>query len=234
MIEITSLFSGILQRSSATVINIGARVWVMDPERRPDIAAAERRMAQANAEVGIATAAFFPTVTLNASAGVQALSIASWLAWPARFWSVGPALAETLFDAGLRRATVQQSKAVFEEAVATYRGSVLAAFQQVEDNLSALRILWTEAQQQDAAVASAARSLRIATTRYAAGVDPYLNVITAQTTLLANQQTAITLRLNQMTASVRLIEALGGGWATSQLPPPDQIATSDAQRVARP
>ena len=165
-------------------------------ERRPDVAAAERRMAQANAQVGIATAAFFPVATLSGSAGFEATSIASWLTWPARFWSAGPALAETLFDAGLRRATVQQYQAAFDETVASYRGAVLAAFQQVEDSLSALRILSAEIQQQDGAVTSAARNLQLATTRYTAGVDPYLNVITAQTALLANQQTAITLRLD--------------------------------------
>jgi len=201
-------------------------------ERRPDVAAAERRMAQANAQVGIATAAFFPVATLGGSAGVEATSIASWFLWPARFWSAGPALAETLFDAGLRRATVQQSQAAFDETVASYRGAVLAAFQQVEDNLSALRLLSAEIQQQDGAVTSAARNLQLATTRYTAGVDPYLNVITAQTALLANQQAAITLRVDQMTASVQLIEALGGGWTTSQLPPPPQIAAPEAPRAA--
>ena len=199
-------------------------------ERRPDVAAAERRMAQANAQIGIATGAFFPVATLRASAGFEAASIGSWLTWSARFWSAGPALAETLFDAGLRRATVQQYRAAFEEAVASYRGSVLTAFQQVEDNLSALRILSAETQQQDGAVTSAARNLELATTRYTAGVDPYLNVITAQTALLANQQTAITLRLDQMTASVQLIEALGGGWTTSQLPAPTQIAAPPEAR----
>ena len=202
-------------------------------ERRPDVAAAERRMAQANAQVGIATAAFFPVATLSGSAGFEATSIANWLTWTARFWSAGPALAEPLFDAGLRRATVQQYRAAFDETVASYRGSVLAAFQQVEDNLSALRILSAEIQQQDGAVTSAARNLQLATTRYTAGVDPYLNVITAQTALLANQQAAINLRLDQMTASVQLIEALGGGWTTSQLPAPTQIAAPDARSVAR-
>jgi NodT family efflux transporter outer membrane factor (OMF) lipoprotein len=201
-------------------------------ERRPDVAAAERRMAQANAQIGIATAAFFPVATLTGSAGFEAASIASWLTWSARFWSAGPALAETLFDAGLRRATVQQYRAAFDQTVASYRGSVLTAFQQVEDNLSALRILSAETQQQDGAVTSAARNLELATTRYTAGVDPYLNVITAQTALLANQQTAIALRLDQMTASVQLIEALGGGWTTSQLPTPTESAAPEAHRVS--
>jgi NodT family efflux transporter outer membrane factor (OMF) lipoprotein len=193
-------------------------------ERRPDIAAAERRMVQANAQIGVASAAFFPTVMLSASGGFEATSIASWLAWPSRFWSVGPALAQTLFDAGLRRATVQQYQATFMATVATYRQTVLTAFEQVENNLAALRILSREIEHQDAAVASADRSLRLATARYRAGIDPYLNVITAQTTLLANQQAAVNLRAQQMTTSVQLIEALGGGWDASQLPSPADLA----------
>jgi NodT family efflux transporter outer membrane factor (OMF) lipoprotein len=193
-------------------------------ERRPDVAGAERRMAQANAQIGIATAAFFPNVTLTAGAGFESTSFLDWLTWPSRFWSVGPALAETLFDAGLRRATVEQYQASFNQAVASYRGTVLTAFQQVEDNLAALRILAREIQQQDTAVESAARNLRIATARYRAGIDPYLNVITAQTTLLSNQQTAVTLRRQQMTASVQLVEALGGSWNVSDLPSATQVA----------
>ena len=126
-------------------------------ERRPDVAGAERRMAQANAQIGIATAAFFPNVTLTAGAGFESTSFLDWLTWPSRFWSVGPALAQTLFDAGLRRATVEQYQASFNQAVASYRGTVLTAFQQVEDNLAALRILAREIQQQDTAVESAAQ-----------------------------------------------------------------------------
>ena len=193
-------------------------------ERRPDVAGAERRMAQANAQIGIATAAFFPNVTLTAGAGFESTSFLDWLTWPSRFWSVGPALAQTLFDAGLRRATVEQYQASFNQAVASYRGTVLTAFQQVEDNLAALRILAREIQQQDMAVESAARNLRLATARYRAGIDPYLNVITAQTTLLSNQQTAVTLRRQQMTASVQLVEALGGSWNVSDLPSATQVA----------
>jgi outer membrane protein TolC len=163
-------------------------------------------------------------VTLTASAGFESTSFLDWLTWPSRFWSVGPALAETLFDGGLRRATVEQYQATFNQAVATYRGIVLSAFQQVEDNLAGLRILAREIHQQDAAVDSAARNLRIATARYRAGIDPYLNVITAQTTLLSNQQTAVTLRRQQMTTSVQLVEALGGSWRVSDLPEPAQVA----------
>jgi NodT family efflux transporter outer membrane factor (OMF) lipoprotein len=187
-------------------------------ERRPDVASAERLMAQANAGIGIATAAYYPTVTLSASAGFSNTSPTDWFTWPSRFWSAGPALAETLFDAGLRRATVQQSRAFYDRNVANYRQTVLTAFQQVEDNLASLRILSQEIRQQDTAVNSAQRNLESATQRYQAGIDPYLNVITAQTTLLTNQQTAVNLRRDQMTASVQLIEALGGGWDAAQLP----------------
>jgi NodT family efflux transporter outer membrane factor (OMF) lipoprotein len=198
-------------------------------ERRPDISANERLMAQANAQIGIAKAAYFPTLTLSGTAGFESDSIASWLTWPARFWSAGPALAETLFDAGLRRATVQQYQAAFDQTVANYRQTVLTAFQQVEDNLAALRILSQEIQQQDAAVKSAQRNLNVATDRYKLGIDPYLNVITAQTTLLSNQQTAVNLRMQQMTASVQLIEALGGGWNVNQLPSPQELISKTAQ-----
>jgi NodT family efflux transporter outer membrane factor (OMF) lipoprotein len=196
-------------------------------ERRPDVAANERLMAQANAQIGIAKVAYFPTVTLSGMAGFESDSIASWLTWPARVWSAGPALAETLFDAGLRRATVQQYQAAFDQTVANYRQTVLTAFQQVEDNLAALRILSQEIQQQDAAVKSAQRNVTVATDRYKLGIDPYLNVITAQTTLLSSQQTAVNLRMQQMTSSVQLIEALGGGWNTSQIPSPQELISKN-------
>ena len=187
-------------------------------ERRPDVASAERLVAQANAQIGLATAAYYPTLTLSASGGFSNTSPAAWFVWPSRFWSVGPALAETLFEGGLRRATVQQFRASYDRSVANYRQTVLTAFQQVEDNLAALRILSQEVRQQDMAVASAQRNLQAAQQRYQAGIDPYLNVITAQTALLTNQQTAVNLRRAQMTASVQLIEALGGGWDAAQLP----------------
>ena len=194
-------------------------------ERRPDIAATERLVAQANAQIGVAEAAYFPTVTLSASAGFQSSSIATWFTWPSRFFSLGPTASETLFDGGLRHATVQQYKAQYDETVANYRQAVLTAFQQVEDNLSSLRILSTEIQYQDTAVKSAERSLSQALDRYKLGIDPYLNVITAQTTLLTNQQTAVNLRIQQMTASGGLIQALGGGWEASQLPLPAQLVS---------
>jgi NodT family efflux transporter outer membrane factor (OMF) lipoprotein len=187
-------------------------------ERRPDIAAAERSMAQANALIGVATAAYYPNITLTGSAGFSSTAFTDWFAWPNRVWSVGSSLAETVFDAGLLKATVQQYRGTFDEDVAVYRQTVLTAFQQVEDNLASERILAVEVSQQDDAVASAQRYLSIATDRYRLGIDPYLNVITAETTLLTNQQSAVNLRTEQMTSSVELIEALGGGWNVSQLP----------------
>ncbi|HLX85252.1 MAG TPA: efflux transporter outer membrane subunit [Terriglobales bacterium] len=194
-------------------------------ERRPDIAAAERLMAQANAQIGIARAAYFPTVTLSAVAGFESTSFLQWFAWPSRFFSMGPSAAETLFDAGLRRATVLQFRAQYDETVANYRQSVLTAFQQVEDNLASLRILSVEIQHQDEAVKSAERTLALATDRYKLGIDPYLNVLTAQTALLSNQQTAVNLRIQQMTVSGGLIQTLGGGWDASQLPSPAQLVS---------
>jgi NodT family efflux transporter outer membrane factor (OMF) lipoprotein len=198
-------------------------------ERRPDIAAAERGVAEANAQIGVAKAAYYPTLTLAASGGFESTSLADWFTWPSRVWSVGPSLAETLFDGGLRRATVRQFRAQYDSTVATYRQTVLTAFQQVEDNLAALRILSLEIQQQAAAVTSAERDLSLATDRYRLGIDPYLNVITAQTTLLTNQQTAVSLQLQQMSATVQLIEALGGGWDGSQLPSPAAIVSNTAK-----
>jgi NodT family efflux transporter outer membrane factor (OMF) lipoprotein len=194
-------------------------------ERRPDIAAAERSVAQANAQIGVARAAYFPSVLLSAAGGFGNSSAASWFTWPSRFWSVGPSLAETIFDAGLRKATVQQYRATYDETVANYRQTALTAFQQVEDNLAALRILSQDIDQQDAAVQAAARSLQEAEVRYKAGLDPYLNVITAQTALLTNQQTAVNFRMQQMVASVQLIKALGGGWDSSQIPSEKEVAS---------
>jgi NodT family efflux transporter outer membrane factor (OMF) lipoprotein len=201
-------------------------------ERRPDIAAAERSVAQANAEIGVAKAAYFPTILLTATGGFGNSSAASWLTWPSRFWSVGPSLAETIFDAGLRKATVQQYRATYDQTVANYQQTALTAFQQVEDNLAALRILSQDIEQQDAAVQAATRNLQEAGVRYKAGLDPYLNVITAQTVLLTDQQAAVNFRMQQMVASVQLIKALGGGWDSAQIPsdkevgskPPDELS----------
>jgi len=192
-------------------------------ERRPDIAATERAMAEANARIGIAKAAYYPNVVLSATGGFGNTSITDWFTWPSRFWSVGPSLAETIFDAGLRRATVQQFRANYDQAVAIYRQTVLTSFQQVEDNLATLRILSQSIEQQDAAVEAAARSLREAEVRYKAGIDPYLNVIVAQTTLLNDRQAAVNFRMQQFVASVQLIKALGGGWDSTQIPSPKEI-----------
>ena len=198
-------------------------------ERRPDVAANERLMAQANAQIGVAVAAYYPTVTLSASFGLESTKASSWFTWPSRIWSVGPSIAETIYDGGLRRATVEQYRAQYDETVANYRNTVLTAFQQVEDNLSGLRILSKEIQEQDTAVVSAERSLKLATDRYRLGIDPYLNVITAETALFSNQQTAVTLRIAQIVDSVQLVEALGGGWDASTLPTPQQIISRQAQ-----
>jgi NodT family efflux transporter outer membrane factor (OMF) lipoprotein len=189
-------------------------------ERRPDIAAAERRVASANAQIGAAKAAFFPTLTLDAAGGFANSKLSSLLSWPSRFWSIGPSLVETVFDAGRRGAFVKETEAVYDSTVAAYRQEMLIAFQDVEDNLAALRILSEEAAQQDIAIQSAQRSLDLATNRYRGGVASYLDVITAQNALLANQRTGIGIQVRRMSASVLLVKALGGGWNSSELPSP--------------
>jgi len=186
-------------------------------ERRPDIAAAERRVAAANAEIGVATAAYFPSLGLSASAGFQSSTLASLFSLPNRFWSLGPSLLATVFDGGRRRAGVAQAEANYDATVAAYRESVLTAFQGVEDNLAAVRILADEATQQAAAVAAAERSLALTRNRYQAGIATYLEVITAQNAAFNNQRAAVDLRVRQMTASVNLIRALGGGWTAGEL-----------------
>jgi len=187
-------------------------------ERRPDIAAAERRVAEANDQIGIARAAFFPTIVLNATAGFEGDSAANWFGWPSRFWAVGPSIAQTIFDGGRRRATSQAARAGYDATVAGYRQTSLTAFQEVEDNLAALRILDQEAQQQTVATASAQESLQIFTNRYIGGADPYLQVITAQTVALQNERNDVDILRRRMDASVLLIKALGGGWNVSELP----------------
>ncbi len=194
-------------------------------ERRPDVASSERAVAQANAQIGVAKAAYYPSVTLSATGGFGNTAITDWFTWPSRFWSVGPAVAETIFDGGLRRATLQQYRATYDQTVANYRQTVLTAFQQVEDNLAAMRFLSQDIQQQEDGVQSAQRSLQEATVRFRSGIDPYLNVVTAQTVLLSDQQTAVNYHMQQMVASVQLIKALGGGWDVAQLPTPGQVAT---------
>ncbi len=201
-------------------------------ERRPDIAAAERLVGQANAQIGVAKAAYYPNVTLSATGGLGSSSISDWFTWPSRFWSVGPSLAETIFDAGLRKATVQQYVATYDQTVANYRQTVLTAFQQVEDNLASLRILSQDIEQQDGAVEAATRSLQEATVRYKTGLDPYLNVISAETVVLNDQQTAVNFRMQQMVAAVGLIKALGGGWDAAQLPAPSDLRKSTNPNAA--
>ncbi len=187
-------------------------------ERRPDVASAERTVAEANAQIGVARAAWFPTLSLSGSAGYESTSLSSLVSPPSFFWSVGASLSETIFDAGKRRADDEQAWANYRSMVANYRQTVLTAFQQVEDNLASLRILSTETQQQNVAVKASQKSLDLSMERYRLGIASYLNVIAAQETLLGNQQTAVTLRMQQMVSSVQLIMALGGGWNTSELP----------------
>jgi NodT family efflux transporter outer membrane factor (OMF) lipoprotein len=187
-------------------------------ERRPDIATAERNVAAANARIGVAQTAFFPTVTLSGAAGYRSTSSADLLTVPSRFWSLGAALAQALFDGGLREAQKEQAIAVYDEDAATYRQAVLTAFGEVEDNLAALRILEEEARLQDEVVQAARHALELTTNQYKAGVVSYLNVISAQTTLLANERTASSLLGRRLTASVALVKALGGGWSAQSLP----------------
>jgi NodT family efflux transporter outer membrane factor (OMF) lipoprotein len=187
-------------------------------ERRPDIAAAERQMAVQNEQIGIAHAAFYPSIGITASLGLQGSNFMNILSWPSRFWSVGPSVSELVFDAGRRRAAERQQHDLFNAAVANYRQTVLTAFQQVEDALSTLRILDNEAGQVQAAVTAAQRSLDLSTAQYKAGVVSYLQVITTQTTLLENQRTAVDLLTRRLTASVELVTAMGGSWNASQIP----------------
>jgi NodT family efflux transporter outer membrane factor (OMF) lipoprotein len=187
-------------------------------ERRPDIAAAERQVAAANENIGIAMAAFYPTLTLNASAGFTGPSLAKWFSLPSRFWSVGPALAETLFEGGRRRAVVAEERAAYDATVANYRQTALAAFQQVEDEMAALRILEQETIKVQDTVRSADRALTVSTAQYKAGTTDYLTVIDAQATLLNAQRTAVDLLTRRLVASVSLIQALGGGWDASEMP----------------
>jgi NodT family efflux transporter outer membrane factor (OMF) lipoprotein len=198
-------------------------------ERRPDVAAAERTMAEANASIGIAYAAYYPNLTLTAEGGFESSAFHNWLSWPSRFWSIGASIPETIFDAGLRRATVQQYVATYNADLASYRQTVLTAFQQVEDGLAEVRILSKEIQQEQQALDSAQIYLKLEQGRYDTGVDPYLDVLIAQTTVLADQQTLNVLQVEQMTYAVALVEALGGGWDRSQLPNPHQVTQKPAK-----
>jgi NodT family efflux transporter outer membrane factor (OMF) lipoprotein len=187
-------------------------------ERRPDIAAGERIMASANAEIGVQISAFYPTITLSADAGTAAAALNKLVGATGEFWSFGSTLVETVFDAGLRNAQVQAAVAVFNEDLADYRQTVLTAFQQVEDELAALRIDADEAKVQDAAVASAREAERIINNQYLAGTVAYTSVIVAEQTALADAETALTIREDRLVASAALVQALGGGWNAAQLP----------------
>jgi NodT family efflux transporter outer membrane factor (OMF) lipoprotein len=187
-------------------------------ERRPDVAAAERRTAAANAQIGFAKAAYYPTLTLSAGGGVEGSTFANWLEWPSRFFALGPTLLETLYDAGLRHATTDQARAAYEANVAAYRQNVLTAFQEVEDNLAALRILEEESAKQQQAVESAERSTALSLNRYKGGLVTYFEVITAQSIALNDEVTAVNILTRRMNSSVLLIKALGGGWNASSLP----------------
>jgi len=197
-------------------------------ERRPDVAAAERTMAAANAAIGIAHSAYYPALSLTGEGGFESSAIGNWLSWPNRFWSVGTSLSETIFDAGLRRATVQQYVATYNADLAAYRQTVLTAFQQVEDALAEVRILSKQIQQEQQAVNSAQTYLQLEEARYETGIDPYVDVLIAQTTVLTDLHTLNSLQVQEMTDAVALVEALGGGWDRSQLPSPGQVAQKPA------
>jgi NodT family efflux transporter outer membrane factor (OMF) lipoprotein len=187
-------------------------------ERRPDIAAAERLVASANAQIGVAKSAYYPIINLGASGGFESSAITTLLNGPAGLWSIGLSAIGTVFDAGTRRSLNDQARAAYDSQVANYRQSVLNGFQQVEDNLAAVRILENEANVQDEAVAAAQRSLDLSITRYKGGVTSYLEVITAQNAALADEVTAVNILGRRMASTVLLIQALGGGWDRSSLP----------------
>jgi NodT family efflux transporter outer membrane factor (OMF) lipoprotein len=200
-------------------------------ERRPDIAGNERRIAAANAQIGVAISAFYPTLSLGVSGGLESSSLLSLFTWPSRFWSLGPTLSQTFFDAGRRRGITEQARASYDAAVANYRESVLTAFQQVEDQLAALRILSQEATEQAGAVTYAERSLQLANAQYQGGITTYLQVITAQAIALSNELTAVQLKTRRMTASVSLVQALGGGWNSSELPTRQEVTPQKPPKV---
>ncbi len=201
-------------------------------QRRPDVAAAERTVAEANALIGVEKAAYYPTLSLTGSGGLESSAIGTLFSVPALFWSAGASASEAIFDAGLRRATVAQYRAQYDADAATYRQTVLTAFQQVEDYLATLRITSAQIQQEDTAVKSAQRYVDIATARYETGLDPYLDVLTAQTTLLSDQQQQVTLHVSEMTAAVELVQALGGGWDNTQLPAAAKVTGNAAAKQA--
>jgi NodT family efflux transporter outer membrane factor (OMF) lipoprotein len=191
-------------------------------ERRPDVSAAERRLAAANATIGIGYGAFFPQVTISAAGGFESSLLKHLFDWPSRFWSIGPSTSQLIFDGGLYRAQLHQYQAIYNGDLATYRQTVLTAFQQVEDAMAATRIYSQQILRQDEAVKSSQEFLDLEMERYNSGVDPYVDVVTAQTSLLNNQVTLNSLQVEQMLAAVQLVQALGGGWDNSQLPAPSE------------
>jgi len=201
-------------------------------ERRPDIAGNERRVAAANAQIGVAISAYYPTLSLGASGGIESSSLLDLFTWPSRFWSLGPTISQLIWDSGRRRGLTEEAQAVYDLTVANYRESVLTAFQNVEDNLAALRYLEEESGQQAAAVSYAERSLQLAQNRYQGGITTYLEVITAQAVALTNERTAVALQIRRMTSSVALVQALGGGWDISQLPTKQEVTPLKPPKVS--
>jgi NodT family efflux transporter outer membrane factor (OMF) lipoprotein len=187
-------------------------------QRRPDVASAERRMAQANNQIGIAKSAYYPTVTIGASAGFEGTSVKNWFTWPSRLWAVGPNISETIFDGGRRHAVTESATANYDASVALYRQNTLTAFQEVEDSLNALGVLQREAVQQDEATAAAERARDLFLKRYKDGVDTYLQVVNSQTTALQSERNGIDIHRRQVEASILLVKAVGGGWDQTQLP----------------
>ncbi len=198
-------------------------------QRRPDIAAAERTMAAANALIGVEKAAYYPTLSLTGSGGVEGSGLAKLFSLPALFWSLGASASETIFDAGLRKSTVAQYTAMYNADAASYRQTVLTAFQQVEDYVATLRVVSQQMIRQQQAIEASRRYVTIETARYDTGIDPYLDVLNAQLTLFTNEQTLIALHVSEMTAAVQLVQALGGGWNASELPAASKVTTSVAE-----
>jgi NodT family efflux transporter outer membrane factor (OMF) lipoprotein len=199
-------------------------------QRRPDIAAAERTMAEANALIGVEKAAYYPTLSLTGAGGLQSSPIGRLFSLPALFWSLGASASETIFDAGLRKATMAQYTAQYNADVAAYKQTVLTAFQQVEDFIATLRVTSEQIERQQQAIRSSESYVTHEMSRYQTGLDPYLLVTAAQLTLLGNQQTQVTLRVNEMTAAVELVQALGGGWNVTELPTPAQVTSKETPR----
>jgi NodT family efflux transporter outer membrane factor (OMF) lipoprotein len=194
-------------------------------ERRPDVAAAERTLAKDNAVIGIGYAAYYPTITLSASGGFENTGFKNWFTWPSRFFSVGPSASETIFNGGLYRAEIHQYTATYNADLAAYRQTVLGAFQQVEDYLAQVRIYSQQVEREQDAVKSAQQFLDLELVRYETGVDPYFDVLTAQTTLLTDQENVATAQIEEMVGAVELVQALGGGWDQGDLPGPSQVAS---------